>query len=122
MATEVIGHDDVAGGESGTEDLADIFQKGFTVHRAVQKPGSYQAVLAQGRDEGAGLPVSVRGAGHAAFSLLRAAVSARHSGGEAGFIQEDQLAAGQAGLIAPPLLASQPHVLAFLLAGVQRFF
>jgi hypothetical protein len=25
-------------------------------------------------------------------------------------------------LIAPPLLASQPHVLAFLLAGVQRFF
>lgn len=122
VAAEVIGHDDVAGGESWTKDGSDIFQKSFSVHRPVQKPGSLHAIVAQGGDEGAGLPVTMGDAGHAAFSLLRPAGPACHIGGDAGFIQEDQLAACQAGLIATPRFARQPHVLAFLLAGVQRFF
>jgi len=122
MTAEVIGHDDVAGAESGAQDGADIFQKGFYVHRAVQKPRSFHAILAQGGDKGAGLPVAVGDAGHAAFCLFRASVSTRHIGGQTGFIKEDELAACQAGLIAPPVFARQPHVLAFLLAGVKRFF
>lgn len=122
VRTQVVGDDHISRRKGGSEDLANVFQKGRAVHRTVQKPGSAYAIGSQGGNESAGLPMPMGNLVHAAFSFLRAAVSPRQIGGNAGFIQKDQLAAFQCGLVLTPLFARRPHVFALLLAGVQRFF
>lgn len=122
VRTQIVGDDKIAWPQGRAQHLAHVFQKGRPVHRAIQKPGSLQAIAAQGRHESIGVPVAVGDFVYAALALLSSTVSARHIGGEARFIQKDQSGAFPSPLIAAPLLSRQPHVLALLLAGVQRFF
>ena len=56
------------------------------------------------------------------LATRRAPAQPRHVGHRPRFIKKHELLAIPSGLIEPPLLSSLPHVRAFLLAGVQRFF
>ena len=59
VAAEVVQNDDIAWREGRGEDLLDIEEEEFAVDRAVDHPGRIDAVMAQGGDEGQGLPVAV---------------------------------------------------------------
>ena len=61
MAAEIVHDDDVTGSQSGEEDLLDVSSEGLAVDRAIENPWSLDPVLAQGGQEGRGLPVAVRG-------------------------------------------------------------
>lgn len=122
VTAKIVGDDHLSGLEGGAQDAAHIFQKSFTIHRAIEHPGSRQAILPERPNEGAGLPVAMGNPVHAALALRGATVVAGHPGVDPGFIEKDQSTGWLSALPLLPLLACRPHVRALLLAGVQGFF
>jgi hypothetical protein len=59
VAAEVVQDDHVAGSQRRGEDLLDVEAEELAVDRTVDHPGRIDAVVAQGGDEGQGLPVAV---------------------------------------------------------------
>jgi hypothetical protein len=51
-----------------------------------------------------------------------ASAQARHVGEGPGFVDEDQMAGVEGGLLRPPLSPSLRYVSSFLFGGVNRFF
>lgn len=119
---EVVADDDIARAEFGHEDFAQVSQEGRSVHGAIQEPGSGQAIVAQGRDEGGALPVAVRHGGQAALAAFAAAIEAAHLGVESRLIQKDQPPVIPAPLLFPPALPGSLKLRPILLGGAQRFF
>ena len=122
MATEVIGHHDVARLQGRTQHFLDIVQECLAVHRAVQEPRSFDPVQAQRGDEGVGVPVTMGRVVHAALAFGRPAVASCHACGHASLIKKNKLLAALVFLFFSPLVSGQAHVFPLLLAGVQSFF
>ena len=74
--------------------------------------------MTQPRNEGGGVPMSVRYRGDAPFAARGASVAPRHVRRRPRFIQKDQLRDVQRGLGCLPLTPCGLHVGALLLAGV----
>jgi len=60
VGTEIIEHDNVSGSECRDKDLPDIELEQFAVDWAVDDPRCVDAIMAQGGEEGHGLPMTIR--------------------------------------------------------------
>jgi len=76
----------------------------------------------QGRDQGRGLPVTVRDRGNHSVPTQRATTQTGHLGIGPGFIDENQPARVEPYLPRPPVRAFLRDVRPVLLGGPQRFF
>ena len=63
VTAEIVHDDDVAGAQRRQEHPFDIGGEAFAIDRAVDEPGGFDAVVAQGGQEGHGLPAAVRNLG-----------------------------------------------------------
>ncbi len=122
MGGQVIHHDDVAWPKGLDENLLDVGPEGLGIHRPVEDHGCYQARKPERAREGSGFPVSVRNRGAAATPAKGTTTQARHLGGRAGFIDEDQTRRIEVGLGVEPVLSVHGDVWPFLLTGMRRFF
>jgi len=122
VGAEIVHHHDVAGRERGEQDFGDVGEKPFAVHRAVQRHRRGQPIDAQTGGEGRHLPVAVRDLALEPLAARAASARARHVGGAAGFIDEDELSGIEKRLPGPPGLARGRHVRAILLARQHAFF
>jgi len=59
MAAEVIQDDDIAGSKDRQKNLLDIDTKAHAINRPLDEPWRIDPVMAQGRQEGHGLPAAV---------------------------------------------------------------
>ena len=59
VAAKVIQDDDIAGSKDGQKNLLDIGAKAHAIDRPFDEPWRIDPVMAQGRQEGHGLPASV---------------------------------------------------------------
>ncbi len=122
VSRQVVHDDDVAGRERGGEELLDPGTEQLAGHGAVDHAGRVDAVVSEAGDEGCGLPVAV---GHAHDETLPAwapTIAARHLGGGAGLVDEDQALRAQFALLLAPSLACCGDVGALLLSGVRCLF
>lgn len=124
MGREIVEDHDIAFFELRRELGLDIDLEGEPVHRAIENPGSGQAVNAQACDQGLGFPMTERRVRFQPLPHQSPAPQPGHFRGCAGFIEKDQpfrllLHAGLAGDPDPPLAF---HILAFLFGCHQRFF
>ena len=108
--------------QRGTQKGTHVGQKGSAIDGAVNHHRRGQRVTAQGGHEGGGLPVAVRHGGDAALPAGCAAARRGHTGAGPRLVEKDQACVIPARLLLPPFTACLLHVVALLLAGVQRFF
>jgi hypothetical protein len=122
MGRQIVKGDDVARREAGCEEGLGIGGEGVAVHRPVDDHGRGEAAEAQARDQGGGLPVTVRDRGAAPLAARTAPAQAGHLGGRAGLIEEDELCRVELRLEFEPGLAARGYIRARLLAGMRRLF
>jgi hypothetical protein len=119
VGRQVVHGDDVAGPERRREQPLGIGGEGVAVHRPVENHGRGEAPEAKARDPRGGLPVAVRDRGAAALAARAAPAQARHLGGGAGLVDEDELRRVELGLEREPGRAARGYIRAGLLAGVR---
>ena len=88
---EIVHDDNAVLGERRREQLFTPGHERISIHGTVEQHGRDKAVGRQSIEEGDGLPVSVRDRRSATLSLLRPSSHARHLGGDATFVDEDQV-------------------------------
>jgi hypothetical protein len=116
-------HDhDVAGRQSREQALPHILDEDRAVHRAIDDEGCRKAVLAQGGDEGHGLPMAPRNPANHALAALGTTIEPRHVGRGSRLIDEDQLLRVERRLLGPPPHAPFRYVSPLLLGGMRDFF
>jgi hypothetical protein len=104
VAAEGVQNDDIAGLQGGNPYFLDLDAQDVGVDRAVKDPGCVDAVMAQGGEEGHGIPMSERGFGLHAGTAPAPATQEGHIGLGPGLIDEDK-AAG----VNLPLIVPAPH-------------
>ena len=122
VAAEVVEDDDVSGLQCGAQKLLHPGQEQLAIHGPVDDQGSGQSMVAQAGNKGGRLPTAQRRRSDASAALGGAAIAPRHVGRGPGFIDKHQLFDVQRRLRFTPGAPRCLHVLALLLAGVQRFF
>ncbi|MGA9777473.1 MAG: hypothetical protein WBS33_04315 [Verrucomicrobiia bacterium] len=85
-----------------TEHLLQINREDLGIDGAFDQKGSFDPVLAQGRNESGALPVAVREGADTTLAHRAATMVAGHLGVQAGFINKHQLADIPAGLLPSP--------------------
>ena len=90
MRGQVVGDDDVAGGQRGDQDLFDVGEKTVAVHRAIDDAGRGQPSHTQAGDKGARLPARERRMIADAVAARATAVPAQEIRRDAGFIEKDE--------------------------------
>ena len=90
MAAEVIEDDDIAGPQSGKENLLDIEPKALAIDRALEQPWRLDAIVTQRRQESRGLPSAVRDLAGEPLATRRPASQWGHIGSGPGLVDEDK--------------------------------
>ena len=101
MTAEIVHDDDVAGAEGGHQELLDIGAKAGAVDRPVDDAGGGDAVVAQGRQKGQGVPATVRHLGDQPRAAAAAPVPAGHVGLGPGLVDKHQAPGVKPALMAP---------------------
>ena len=122
VRAEIVKDDDVAGLESGDEDLLDIGQEPLAVDRSIDQERRVDAVMTERGEESRCLPMAVRDLVDQPLASRRPSMGARHIGLGPGFVDEDQAGRIDPLLILAPLGAAAAYVRAILLARHQRLF
>lgn len=122
MHREVVHDDDIPRRQGRHHILLDIRDERLAIHRPVDHQGRGDPIVSQRRDEGRGLPVTMRGFIDQALPFGRSSAQAGHIRGRAGFINENQLRGIQRRLVLPPSLARRFYVRPVLFGGEERFF
>ena len=122
VATEIVHDDDVTFAQRGQEDLLDIGSKALAVDRPLKQPRCIDAVMAQGGQEGRGLPVAVRDLGDETLAAWRPSPQRRHVGLGPGLVNEDQAFRLDATLILCPLRPSARDVGTIAFPSHHAFF
>ena len=78
--------------------------------------------MAQGGEEGAGLPVAVRNGADQALAARGAAIDARHVGLHPSLVDEDQPRSFELRLALAPSLPRRGNIGPLLLGGTERLF
>lgn len=117
VGRQVVEHDGVAGLEGWGERVGHIGAEGLPVHRTVEHPRCGDAVAAQGRRDGGGLPVALTHAHPTALAGRRTSVAAGHGGVGGCFIDEHEAIRIDVELALEPRLARSPYIRA---ATVRR--
>ena len=103
VAAEIVDDDEVVWHQGRDEDLLDVCSEALAVDRAVENPWSVDAVMAQGSQEGGGLPAAVRNLGFEPHAARCPAPQRRHVGLGPGLVNEDQTLRRDPVLIFDPL-------------------
>ena len=119
---EVVQDERVALAQLWTEHLLKISRENLGIDGAFDQKGSFDAFMAQGRNEGGTLPVAVRDGTETTLAHRAATMVAGHLGVQAGFINKHQLADIPAGLLPSPIPPGGFNVRPILLGGARRFF
>lgn len=119
---EVVEDERVARAQLRTEHLRKIGRENLGIDGAFDQKRSFDAFVAQGRNEGGALPVTVRDGAETTLTQRAATMMAGHLGIQAGFINKHQLADIPAGLLPSPKPPGSFNVRAILLGGARRFF
>lgn len=119
---EVIQHHHVAGLERRHQDLFDVGEEGRIVDRSIEHGRCGEAIAAQCRDHGVGLPVTARGVIVEACATRTAPIAAQQIRRDAGLVEKHILARIAQRLAYPPAIPRVFHVSAILFVGVYRFF
>lgn len=122
VAAEVIQDDDIAGSKDGQKNLLDIGAKAHAIDRPLDEPWRIDPIVAQGRQEGHGLPAAVRNLGVKSVSARRPSPQGRHIGPGPGLVDEDQPLSFDATLILYPLDAPSRDLGTIALASHHAFF
>ena len=119
---KVVEDDRVARAQLWAEHLFKISRENLGIDGAFDQKGSFDAFMAQGRNEGGTLPVAVRDGADTTLAPWTATMVAGHLGVQAGFINKHQLADIPAGLLPSPIPPGGFNVRPILLGGARRFF
>ena len=119
---EVVQDERVALAQLWTEHLLKISRENLGIDGAFDQKGSFDAFMAQGRNEGGTLPVAVRDGTETTLAHRAATMVAGHLGVQAGFINEHQLANIPVGLLLSPKPPGGFDIRPILLGGARRFF
>jgi hypothetical protein len=119
---DVVHDDDVAGLQRWRQHLLDIGLEAQAVHRPVEQKGRGDAVMAQGGDEGCGLPMAKGDLANQAFASRRSSVAAGHVCRHGRFIDEDKPCGVKQTLFSAPQLPRRGDVWPILFGRVQDFF
>lgn len=122
VAAEVVHHHHVAGRERRDQDALDIGAEDVAVHRAVEDPGRVDPVVAQGGDEGGGIPVPEGSRAGQSFAFRCPSTQWSHVRLHPSLVDEDQARRVDPALMALPPVAAALHVRAFAFIGDQRLF
>jgi hypothetical protein len=118
----VVEDHDVAGLEGRNEELFDVGVEAFAVDRPVEQAWRVDAIVAQGGEEGRGLPAAMRNPVDEPLALRRPTAQAGHVGLRPGLVDEDQAPRIDEALIGSPSFAMAADVRAILLARDQGLF
>lgn len=119
---EIVQHDNVARPQHRHQALLHPGQEGRAVDGTVEDRRRRDAVMAQGGEEGGGLPVAVGDMSDQAMALNRASVTRRHIGRHPSLVDEHQPGGIPVLLHGLPSGPRRLHVAALLFGGDQRFF
>jgi hypothetical protein len=119
---EIVENEHVALAQLRTEYLLKVNRENLGIDGAFDQKGSFDAFMAQGRNEGGTLPVAVRDGADTTLAPWTATMVAGHLGVQAGFINKHQLADIPAGLLPSPIPPGGFNVRPILLGGARRFF
>jgi hypothetical protein len=119
---QIVQDERVARMQARPEHLLEINREDLSIDRSVHQKRSINLFVAQGRNEGGTLPVTV---GHRTQTTLAAGAAAMQPGQlgvQAGFIDKDQPADIPMALLTPPMRPRSFNVGSVLLGGARRFF
>ena len=122
VAAEIIKNDDVAWTQDRNEYLLDVDEENLAIDRAIDDEGSLDAVVAQGSDEGQGLPVPMWRIGLETLPALSPATQRRHVRLDPRLVDEQQTPAIDTGLVSSPARPLTGDVWACPLGGPHGFF
>ena len=106
----------------GPEHLLEIDREDLGIDGAIDQKGGLDAFMAQGRNKGGTLPVTVRDGAETTLANRAATMEARHLGVQTRFINKHQTADIPSGLLLSPKLPGGFNVRPILLGGASRFF
>src|SRR6516165_11049961 len=118
MAAEIVHDDNVAGAESGDQELLDVSAEAGAIDRSVDDAGRGDPVAAQCRQKGPCPPAAVRHLGDQAGATWRAPVAPGHIDLSPGFVDEHQAFGVKPARVLLPSGAPAGDVGAVLLTGV----
>ena len=119
---EIVQHDNVARPQHRHEELLHPGQEALAIDWTIEDRRRDDAVMAQGGEEGGGLPVAVGSMTDQALALKGTSVTRRHIGRNPGFVDEHQAGELKMLLRGLPGGPCRLHLAAFLFGGDQRFF
>lgn len=122
MAAEIIHHDDVASLQGRDQHPLDVKPEALAIDGTLDQPGSLNAIVAQGSQEGHGFPVTVWNLGLEPHATLRPSPKRGHVGLGPGFVEKHQATGRDPVLILTPLCAPSRDVRTILFAGQHGFF
>ena len=122
VAAEVVHDDNVVGPQFRDQNLLDIGAEARAIDRPVDHPRGDDAVVAQGGDEGHGVPVTKGRVADQAFAAQPPAPKRGHVGLGPGFVKEHKAAQVDAALTRLPAGALAGNVGPVLLTGARGFF
>ncbi|MGY4473638.1 hypothetical protein ACVILL_001052 [Bradyrhizobium sp. USDA 3364] len=114
--------DDIAGSKDGQKHLLDIGTKAHTIDRPLDEPWRINPVVAQGRQEGHGLPAAVRNLGRKSVPAQGPSPKRSHVGPGPGLADKDQPLSFDATLILCPLGSPASHLGTIAFASRHAFF
>jgi len=119
---EVVEDERVARAQLRTEHLLKVSREHLGIDGAFDQKGSFDAVMAQGCNEGGALPVAMRDGAETTLAHQAATMVAGQLGVQTGFINKHQPADIPAGLLPAPKSPGGFNVRPILLGGARRFF
>ena len=122
MRRQVVGHHDVAHVQRGDENLVDIGEEALAIHRAIQHTGGRETGDPEGGDEGARLPVALRGVIGDSLAPQAPPVPTQQLGRDATFIKKDEAAGIERRGVGLPRAAGGPDIRPVVFGRANRFF
>ena len=122
VAAEIVQDNDIAGAKRRQKNLRHVGPKALAVDRPLDKPRRIDPVMAQCRQEGHGLPTTMRNLGGQPVAARRPSPQWSHIGPGPSLVDEDQPLRFDAVLILCPLDAPTRHVGTIALASHHAFF
>lgn len=122
VSGEVVEDERVTLAQLWTKHLLQISREHLGIDGTFDQKRSFDAFMAQGRNEGGALPVAVRDGTDTTLSPRAATPVAGHFGVQARFINEDQMANIPVGLLPSPKPPGGFYIGPILLGGARRFF
>jgi hypothetical protein len=119
---KVVEDERVALAQLWTEHLLQISCENLGIDGAFDQKGSFDAFMAQGRNEGGALPVAVRDGTDTTLAYRATTMVAGHLGVQACFIDKNQMANIPVGLLPAPKPPGGFNIRPILLGGARRFF